>query len=133
MSDWPDSVTKKDLRIEYFRGSGAGGQHRNKKDTACRITHIPTGLFSSCQEHKSQKQNLKTAFKRLADQLIPIMKKEEMKERYSAGNNRVRTYNEKYNRVTDERISDKIYTWDEVFNGNGLDKIIQELKDGRRK
>lgn len=59
------SLTKKDFRIQYFRGSGAGGQHRNKTDTACRITHIASGSVGECQEHKSQSQNRKTAYKRL--------------------------------------------------------------------
>jgi len=58
---WPYDVTKKDLKISYFRGSGPGGQHRNKKDTACRILHIPTGISVETQEYKSQKQNLKAS------------------------------------------------------------------------
>lgn len=54
---WPNNVTKKDLRIDYYRGSGAGGQNRNKRDTACRIVHIPTGITTQAQEHRTQEQN----------------------------------------------------------------------------
>lgn len=127
MSDWPNSVTKKDLRIEYFRGSGAGGQHRNKKDTACRITHTPTGISASSQEHKSQKQNLRAAWKRLTDQLVPIMKKETDPERYQAPTERVRTYSEKQDRVTDTRLTGIIFSYKDVLEGEGLSKIIEEL------
>jgi len=61
------SVTKKDLDVTYFRGSGAGGQHRNKTDTACRITHRDSGAVGVSQEFKSQEQNRRTAFKRLTE------------------------------------------------------------------
>lgn len=115
---WPMSVTKADLRIEYYRGSGPGGQHRNKRDTACRITHIPTGLSATAQEHKSQKQNREAAFRRLADQLVPIMKSllrtsrpvEQVQEV-------IRTYKEKPNLVIDKRLNTK-FKMDEVLNGD---------------
>lgn len=58
-------LTKKDFIIQYFRGSGAGGQHRNKTDSACRIIHQESGAVAECQEQRSQSQNRITAFKRL--------------------------------------------------------------------
>jgi len=61
------SVTKKDLKIEYFRAGGPGGQHQNKKDTGCRITHPPSGAVGTSREHKSQTQNRKAAFRRMAE------------------------------------------------------------------
>ena len=61
------SVTKSDLKFEYFRSSGAGGQHRNKTDTACRCRHVPSGAVAEGKEHKSQKQNKQLAFKRMAN------------------------------------------------------------------
>lgn len=59
------SVTKSDLKFDYFRSSGAGGQHRNKTDTACRCKHKPSGAVGEGKEHKSQKQNKQAAFKRM--------------------------------------------------------------------
>lgn len=60
------SVTKSDLTFTYFRSSGAGGQHRNKTDTACRCSHKPSGAVGEGKEYKSQKQNKQHAFNRMA-------------------------------------------------------------------
>lgn len=61
------SVTIKDCDVTYFKGSGAGGQNRNKRDTAVRIVHPPSGAKAECQEQRTQGQNKKIAFKRLAN------------------------------------------------------------------
>lgn len=61
------TLSKKDFRIEHYRGSGKGGQHRNKTDSACRITHIITGISACSEQERSQFQNKKIAFKRLCD------------------------------------------------------------------
>jgi|WetSurSiteA1Bulk_404760.scaffolds.fasta_scaffold00048_34 protein subunit release factor A len=61
------SVTKKDFRVEFFRASGKGGQNRNKRDTACRITHLESGAVSVAKEERSQGQNKRTAFRRLVE------------------------------------------------------------------
>jgi protein subunit release factor A len=61
------SVTKKDLVIETMRGSGKGGQNRNKRDTAVRITHPPSGAVGVSQDERSQLQNKRQAFRRLAE------------------------------------------------------------------
>lgn len=60
------TVKAKDCTWTYFRGSGAGGQHRNKKDTAVRCQHKPSGAIGTSQKHKSQKQNKREAFKAMA-------------------------------------------------------------------
>jgi protein subunit release factor B len=60
------SVTKKDLIFEYFSGTGAGGQHRNKCQNSCRCKHILSGAIGACQEHRSRVQNTKIAFSRMA-------------------------------------------------------------------
>lgn len=59
------SITKKDFKIETLKGSGPGGQHRNKTQTAVRITHPPSGAVGFAQEHRSQVQNRRAAFRRL--------------------------------------------------------------------
>ncbi|MBN1881061.1 MAG: peptide chain release factor-like protein [Deltaproteobacteria bacterium] len=61
------SVTAKDCRWDYYRGSGKGGQHRNKKDTAVRCTHIESGAVGQSEDQRSQAQNKKLAFRRMAE------------------------------------------------------------------
>lgn len=64
------SITKKDFIIDWFSGSGAGGQHRNKCKNCCRIRHKDFGVIITAQESRSQKENLKKAFKRLVNNKI---------------------------------------------------------------
>jgi peptide chain release factor 1 len=102
---WPRSVSRKDLKIEYMRGSGKGGQNRHKRDTTCRITHIPTGIAIRADEGRSQEINREIAFKRLAEKLVPLMKeailgRQDDKERPTE---RIRTYNADRNEVVDHR------------------------------
>jgi protein subunit release factor A len=131
---WPNNVTKKDLRIDFYRGSGPGGQHRNKTDSACRITHIPTGMSAQCEEHKSQNQNKKAAFKRLAEKLIPLMKIElnkvytkDIPKPNDIG--RIRTYNEHRNVVKDIRIQEKQWSYNEILFGDSLADLHAILKN----
>ena len=60
------SVTAADCRFDYYRGSGAGGQHRNKTDSACRCTHEPSGAVGTAQDTRSQHENRRLAFGRMA-------------------------------------------------------------------
>jgi len=61
------SVTKKDLVIEYFSGTGAGGQHRNRHKNSCRVKHLESGAIGTCQDQRSKLQNTKIAFRRMAE------------------------------------------------------------------
>jgi len=124
---WPKTVRKEDLEITYYRGSGPGGQHRNKTDSACRIKHKPTGITTQSEEHKSQLQNKKAAFKRLADQLVPLMKKAHQIEIIRSETDRIRTYHEPRQQVKDHRTN-KTYNYDKVLNGNDLQDVIKDLK-----
>lgn len=63
------SITRKDLVIDWFSGSGAGGQHRNKHSNCVRLTHRPTGLVSVGQDHKERHRNMRDALRRLAERL----------------------------------------------------------------
>jgi protein subunit release factor A len=64
-----------DIRIDYFRGSGPGGQHRNTSETGVRITHLPTGVVVTATESRSRRQNLQRAFVRLEDKLTARLRK----------------------------------------------------------
>jgi protein subunit release factor B len=61
------SVTIHDCRVDTYRGSGKGGQNRNKRDTAVRVVHEPSGAVGQCEEQRTQWQNKKTAFRRMAE------------------------------------------------------------------
>lgn len=123
---WPNDVRRPDLRVDTLRGSGKGGQNRNKRDTAVRITHLPTGLVGYAEDQRTQGQNKKLAFQRLAVQLVPIMKREATKERFRASSEVVRTYHEPDNRVTDARLSGQ-WPFADIVYKDGLGDIIDEL------
>lgn len=124
---WPNNVTEKDLRIDTYRGTGAGGQNKNKRDTAVRIVHIPTGITTQAEEQRTQGQNKKIAFRRLADKLVPLMKEAILKDSKPVINNNViRTYREKESQVKDKRLDDTFDYWD-VLKGNGLEELITKL------
>lgn len=122
---WPNTVTKSDLRIEYYRGSGPGGQHRNKTNSACRITHIPTGISAQAEDNRCQHKNRRLAFRRLAEKLVPIMKNAD-KQEPEKSSTRIRTYHEPRGTVKDTRLS-KTWDYDSVVHGKKLEELIEAL------
>lgn len=125
----------KDLKIDTFRSSGAGGQHINKTSSAIRITHIPTGMVVECQDERSQYKNKDKALKVLRSRLFEIeqnKQKEAIDEsrRSQVGtgdrSERIRTYNFPQGRLTDHRIGLTLYKLDSVMNG-AIDEIIDAL------
>ena len=94
------SWTKNDFTLDWFSGSGAGGQHRNKHQNCLRLTEKETGISVVSQSHKSRKANLKEALTRIAPLLVHYYFPKEEKERAPITDH-IRTYNECENRVVD--------------------------------
>ena len=120
-------VQAKDLQIDVFRSSGAGGQSVNTTDSAVRITHLPTGLQVACQQERSQLKNKELAMailkSRLLDQKVQAANAAEAAERKSLvgtgdRSERIRTYNYPQGRVTDHRIGLTLYNLERIIAGD---------------
>lgn len=128
-------IHEKDIRIDTYRSSGAGGQHVNKTDSAVRLTHIPSGIVVTSSE-KSQHQNranaMRTLKARLYEQQRAALAAERSASRQSQvgsgdRSERIRTYNFPQGRVTDHRINLTLYKLDTLLEGSGLDEMIEAL------
>lgn len=128
-------IDPKDLQIDTYRASGAGGQHVNKTESAIRITHLPTGMVVECQDERSQYKNKDKAMKVLRSRLLEAEKKKQAdtaaaqrKNQVGSGDRseRIRTYNFPQGRVTDHRIGLTLYKINAVMDGD-LDEIIDAL------
>ena len=128
-------INPKDIRIDTFRASGAGGQHINKTDSAIRITHFPSGLVVECQDERSQHKNKAKAFAVLASRLARLEEEKKAKEMaeqrqsiLSSGDrsDRIRTYNYPQGRVTDHRINLTLYKLSDVMDGD-LDSLVMPV------
>ena len=102
-------IDPKDIRVDVYRSSGAGGQHVNKTSSAVRMTHLPTGIVVAMQDERSQQQNRAKAMRILKSR-----------------SERIRTYNYPQNRVTDHRIGLTLNKLDKIMAGD-LDEIIEAL------
>ena len=125
---WPRDVTKADLLIVPYRGSGPGGQHRNKTMSCCRITHTPTGIVAHAEEQRHYPQNKKVAFKRLVEKLGPLMKKAILEARGDIpppNKERIRTYHEKRGTVVDHRVPGVVFSYSQVLEGD-LTPVIEK-------
>lgn len=128
-------INPKDLQIDTYRSSGAGGQHINKTSSAIRITHLPTGTVVECQDERSQYKNKDKAMKVLRSRLYEAKLREhdekiasERRSQVGTGDRseRIRTYNYPQGRMTDHRIGLTIYRLDDILDGS-LDEIIDAL------
>lgn len=129
-------IEDKDVRIDVFRASGAGGQHVNTTDSAVRLTHIPSGIVVSQQDEKSQHKNRAKAMKILRARLFEAERQRQETERADARrgqvgsgdrSERIRTYNFPQNRISDHRINLTLYKLDQMIEGDGLDELVDAL------
>lgn len=121
---------KKDFRVERMRGSGPGGQKRNKTDSCVRITHVPTGLSEYCCETKSQHQNMKLAFTRLATRVVSEIVPRQVADRYAGGHKVIRSYNEQDDRVVDHETGDR-FSFKQTIGKGDMGPIIESRSHGK--
>jgi peptide chain release factor 1 len=132
-------IDEKDLRVDTFRSSGAGGQHVNKTESAVRITHVPTGTVVACQEERSQLKNRQRAMAILRARIyeaqqraVAAVRAAERKEQVGTGDrsDRIRTYNFPQDRLTDHRLN-RNFALSQVLEGK-LDPIVHALQHDQR-
>jgi len=128
-------ILDKDIRIDTFCSSGAGGQSVNTTKSAVRVLHVPTGIMATCQDGKSQNDNKAKALQVLRARIYDIRRQEEeakyageRKSKVGTGDRseRIRTYNFPQSRVTDHRIGLTLHKLDAVMNGD-IDDIVNQL------
>ncbi len=130
------NIDEKDLRIDTYRASGAGGQHVNTTESAVRITHLPTGIVVAIQDEKSQHKNKAKAMKILRSRVYEAQRREKdmkraesRKEQVGSGDRseRIRTYNFPQGRVSDHRINLTLYKIEDIIRNGNLDEFIEAL------
>jgi peptide chain release factor 2 len=137
---WPElpddidiDIPEKDLRIDTYRSSGAGGQHVNVTDSAVRLTHLPTGIVVSCQNERSQHRNRDAAMKVLKSRLYDLRLKEQQarleqisgEKKDIAFGHQIRSYVlQPYQMVKDHRTKEQVGDVNRVFDGD-LDPFIK--------
>ena len=129
-------VDEKDLKIDVYRSSGAGGQSVNKTESAVRITHLPSGIVVAQQEENSQHKNRAKAMKILKAKLFEAERARqanaraaERKDLVGSGDRseRIRTYNFPQGRMTDHRINLTLYKLDRIISGDELGEVVEAL------
>lgn len=130
------TIDEKDLKIDTYRSSGAGGQHVNKTESAIRITHLPTGIVVNCQDERSQIKNREKAMNILKSKLYDHFRTQQDKEYAQQRKNqvgtgdrseRIRTYNFPQGRVTDHRIGLTLYNIENFMNGD-IEQMVEALR-----
>jgi peptide chain release factor 1 len=129
-------IDPKDLKIDTYRASGAGGQHVNKTESAIRITHIPTGVVVACQEERSQGQNrlramgmLRAKIQEAENDRLFNERRDMRRKQIGSGDRseKIRTYNFPQDRITDHRINFNVHNLPKIMEGN-LDELYNELE-----
>lgn len=135
-TEWPYAVRRNQLKITYYRGSGPGGQKKNKTSSACRILHLPTREMAVCEDSRKQGENRERAFHRLAVKLIPLMKQEILRKEggenavaVASATSIVRTYHAIRKTVKDHRVgSRRLFKYQPTLDGD-LDPVIEALEE----
>ena len=129
-------ILDKDVKVDTYRASGAGGQHVNKTESAIRMTHLPTGIVVNCQDERSQIKNREKAIKILKSKLYDFYQTQADKEyaerrktQVGTGDRseRIRTYNFPQGRVTDHRIGLTLYSLENFMNGD-IEQMVEALR-----
>jgi peptide chain release factor 1 len=124
MADLIFHAERKDFRIDYFSGTGAGGQYRNKHQNCVRLTHVATGIVTTGQEQRSREQNQRDAFQKMAKLLVARALGDQRKARWPGNSETIRTYHEPDNRVVDY-ASRFQQPYDVVVGGRDLSRMIE--------
>ncbi|MFA5169756.1 MAG: PCRF domain-containing protein [Candidatus Paceibacterota bacterium] len=132
------NIRPQDIRSEYYKASGAGGQYVNKRMSAIRIIHIPTGEVVTCQTERSLQQNKESALSILAARLLSQQKQKLEKEMGGARRSQIgtamreekmRTYNFPQDRVTDHRINKSWHDIESIMSGK-IEKMVKNVAEG---
>lgn len=115
-------VTEDQFRFEWYSGTGKGGQHRNKHQNCCRCIHEPTGITANGTSSRSREENKRMAYNTCLARIQAHFHKD--KERFLAGEERIRTYHEPDNRVVDH-ASGHVDTYQNVILKNNIDSMIE--------
>lgn len=130
------TINPSDLKIDFYKASGPGGQYVNKRMTAVRITHLPTGIIVTSQTERNLQQNKENAMAILEARLLKMKEMEELEKisgkrkaqiGWAKRAEKIRTYNFPQDRVTDHRIKKSWHNIEEIFNGK-LEPIIEALR-----
>ncbi|MFZ3054776.1 MAG: PCRF domain-containing protein [Minisyncoccales bacterium] len=132
------NIRPQDIRSEYYKASGAGGQYVNKRMSAIRIIHVPTGEVVTCQTERSLQQNKESALSILAARLLSQQKQKLEKEMGGARRSQIgtamreekmRTYNFPQDRVTDHRINKSWHDIESIMSGK-IEKMVKNVAEG---